>query len=163
MAEQPPAPPASSIAVPLCPHCSEVGITTPAERRTSEKPESKCYGKWFYVCPDANSHPDKKFFIMESEWLKKQNYENKRKALGITTTATDDKKAKTSHPAPPPVLANNATANNSAEAVAFRAEFQRGTQIMLDLLVTLKDVQRLMEKVSPEDNADNSSNKSATQ
>ncbi len=94
---------------------------------------------------------------MESEWIKKQNYESKRKALGLDTAASDTKKAKTTHPAPPPVLATNATAN-STEVTAFRAEFQKGTQIMLDLLVTLKEVQRLMEKADGDDGDDKKSN-----
>ncbi len=144
--------PPSSVAIPVCPHCAEAGITTPAERRTTDKVDSKVYGKWFYVCPDASVHPDKKFFLMETEWIKKQNYDAKRKALGLDTSpAAADKKPKTNHPPPPPVLPNNAAAN-STDVTEFRAEFQKGTQIMLDLLVTLKDLLRTMNKAEPEDN-----------
>jgi hypothetical protein len=140
----PPIVPPTSIAVPVCPHCAEVGITTPAERRTTDKVESKVYGKFFYVCPDAAAHPEKKFFLMESEWIKKQNFEAKRKALGMDAAPAADKKAKTTHPPAPPPLPNNA-ATNVPELQNFRDEMVKSTQIMLDLLVAVKALSKTLE------------------
>ncbi len=132
-----------SAEIPLCPACLELAkVETPCERKTSEKPESDWYGKWFYVCPDAENHPQKKVFIPEAKWLKQLNFKKREAALAAENPApatsapaapTASKKSRTTGPSE--AAANSAPGATPASSPSFGSEWATLNQTMLDVLV----------------------------